>query len=574
MPQLQIQIVVQNAVDGSAQVYLGQANELQLRLTNQTGGPLTLTAGSPAAPPPAGGATAIQLDLRSLFADVTGQAGLQVACPGWTAQYFDDPQFPVWALAPDASLTWQASDSITVTVGNLTPTVTPSAYYATVDLFNLGGTYASNYTPVVVVSNPPSVHKNLLDVLGIDVTVNPGSSLDPKPRTINYVAITKNPNEPYENRVQLTLFNKSSSQPIVPPSAPPANPAFTLTFVPAAAPPGYFALTTPDDMVNFTQQTVSGTLGWTIGRLPGTPPRWLLTPTTKQILGTGTEAIAQFELGNVRTQLVNGPTLAYLQWSGVPGYDDGFATLLLQKEYAALEVDYLEVQPAQVDASSNPPATVTLRWKVRNSTLVQVDGVAAPVPGTGSAEVPVELSRTFVLTAYDTITHRIATATATLTVLPEITTRWTPVGSIMLFSGAVGDIPAGWSLCDGTRGTPDLRDVFVVGSGGTFGHNAADRSPKHRHGLADFKVTATLEEAGAHTHGMPSGWYARGLSCGKWAGIDTGGDSHARDQTQEAGKHTHRLFVDFASLLTGENDQPVLPDWYALCYVMLLDPRS
>lgn len=39
-----------------------------------------------------------------------------------------------------------------------------------------------------------------------------------------------------------------------------------------------------------------------------------------------------------------------------------------------------------------------------------------------------------------------------------------PIGCIVLWSGAVNSIPSGWRLCDGTNGTPDLRDRFVVGA--------------------------------------------------------------------------------------------------------------
>ncbi|KKM98869.1 hypothetical protein LCGC14_1153640 [marine sediment metagenome] len=39
---------------------------------------------------------------------------------------------------------------------------------------------------------------------------------------------------------------------------------------------------------------------------------------------------------------------------------------------------------------------------------------------------------------------------------------------ICLWSGAVIDILAGWALCDGNNGTPDLRDRFVIGAGGTY----------------------------------------------------------------------------------------------------------
>jgi hypothetical protein len=41
-------------------------------------------------------------------------------------------------------------------------------------------------------------------------------------------------------------------------------------------------------------------------------------------------------------------------------------------------------------------------------------------------------------------------------------------GMIVLWSGASTDIPSGWVLCDGTNGTPDLRDRFIVGGGGAL----------------------------------------------------------------------------------------------------------
>ena len=38
-----------------------------------------------------------------------------------------------------------------------------------------------------------------------------------------------------------------------------------------------------------------------------------------------------------------------------------------------------------------------------------------------------------------------------------------PAGIIAMWSGAIVDIPSGWSLCDGAGGTPDLRAKFIVG---------------------------------------------------------------------------------------------------------------
>jgi len=43
-----------------------------------------------------------------------------------------------------------------------------------------------------------------------------------------------------------------------------------------------------------------------------------------------------------------------------------------------------------------------------------------------------------------------------------------PTGGIILWSGSTGSVPSGWLLCDGTNGTPDLRDYFIVGAGNSF----------------------------------------------------------------------------------------------------------
>lgn len=67
------------------------------------------------------------------------------------------------------------------------------------------------------------------------------------------------------------------------------------------------------------------------------------------------------------------------------------------------------------------------------------------------------------------------------------------IGLICLWSGTLESIPAGWQLCDGTNGTPDLRDNFVVGAGDTYAvddtggsttHDHAFLSQNHVHNLA------------------------------------------------------------------------------------------
>ena len=43
------------------------------------------------------------------------------------------------------------------------------------------------------------------------------------------------------------------------------------------------------------------------------------------------------------------------------------------------------------------------------------------------------------------------------------------IGTIKIWSGAVADIRLGWQLCDGSNGTPDLREKFVLGAVGDSG---------------------------------------------------------------------------------------------------------
>ena len=40
-----------------------------------------------------------------------------------------------------------------------------------------------------------------------------------------------------------------------------------------------------------------------------------------------------------------------------------------------------------------------------------------------------------------------------------------PVGAIIFWAGDINTIPEGFSLCDGTQGTPDLSGKFIVGYG-------------------------------------------------------------------------------------------------------------
>ena len=68
-------------------------------------------------------------------------------------------------------------------------------------------------------------------------------------------------------------------------------------------------------------------------------------------------------------------------------------------------------------------------------------------------------------------------------------------GMIMVWPGAIADIPAGWALCDGSNGTPNMTDRVVIGAGGGLAFNSIGGSVSHTHSFIGNN----------HTHDLVSG---------------------------------------------------------------------
>lgn len=72
-----------------------------------------------------------------------------------------------------------------------------------------------------------------------------------------------------------------------------------------------------------------------------------------------------------------------------------------------------------------------------------------------------------------------------------------PAGLIAIWSGATGSIPSGWVLCNGTNGTPNLQDKFVVGAGSTYAVGATGGSANsvvvaHTHDIVNVASTGAV----------------------------------------------------------------------------------
>jgi hypothetical protein len=97
-----------------------------------------------------------------------------------------------------------------------------------------------------------------------------------------------------------------------------------------------------------------------------------------------------------------------------------------------------------------------------------------------------------------------------------------PIGCILLWSGTIITIPAGFVLCNGLNGTPNLADKFVMGGGGsrTIGSSGGSFSPTgrtsvngaHAHTGATLGHVLTLAELASHAHGVNDPSHAHSIA--------------------------------------------------------------
>ena len=149
-----------------------------------------------------------------------------------------------------------------------------------------------------------------------------------------------------------------------------------------------------------------------------------------------------------------------------------------------------------------------------------------------------------------------------------------PAGMINLWYGSIESIPVGWALCNGSNGTPDLRNRFIVGAGSTYAVGATGGTAdaivvSHAHSINDPK----------HTHSLTR------ITSGPWQGTPqgvsqntSGTDGNLDGSMFVTGydRSSVPLGIDTASTgisirtegVSGNNAN--LPPYYALCYIMKL----
>jgi hypothetical protein len=138
-----------------------------------------------------------------------------------------------------------------------------------------------------------------------------------------------------------------------------------------------------------------------------------------------------------------------------------------------------------------------------------------------------------------------------------------PTGGIIMWSGSIASIPAGWLLCDGTSGTPNLRDRFVVGAGSAYVVAASGGSKDAIVVAHTHTATSTVTDPG-HTHTEPLHAQAAGYSAGFIANGDSSFISNATINSNTTGITVATSNSTEGSSATDAN----LPPYYALAYIM------
>lgn len=133
-----------------------------------------------------------------------------------------------------------------------------------------------------------------------------------------------------------------------------------------------------------------------------------------------------------------------------------------------------------------------------------------------------------------------------------------PSGCILMWSGSIASIPSGWYLCNGSNGTPDLRNRFVVGAGSTYAVGATGGSADAIVVSHSHTATSTVTDPG-HVHQYT---YSNG---GAQANGYIGPNGNLQGNTVSA---TTGITVATSISTTGDSGtNKNLPPYYALAYI-------
>lgn len=151
-----------------------------------------------------------------------------------------------------------------------------------------------------------------------------------------------------------------------------------------------------------------------------------------------------------------------------------------------------------------------------------------------------------------------------------------PSGVIVMWSGTLAAIPSGWSLCDGTSGTPDLRDKFIYGVSTAENPGATGGSTSHTHSyscIPSHSHSASCSMDGSHSHTVSKSDGPPGA--GTWGNpVSNVTDSYTNQAwvanlISSNGDHSHTITIGATGSSSCSTDGgSSLPPYYKLAFIM------
>lgn len=137
-----------------------------------------------------------------------------------------------------------------------------------------------------------------------------------------------------------------------------------------------------------------------------------------------------------------------------------------------------------------------------------------------------------------------------------------PAGMISLWYGSIGSVPTGWYLCDGTNGTPDLRDRFVMGAGSTYAVGSTG-------GSSSRTLTTTEMPSHTHTATVTDPGHSHTYSTFTSTSPQSGSTTQCAVNSATLSTSTATTGITVANGATGSGASfSILNPYYALAYVM------
>jgi hypothetical protein len=207
----------------------------------------------------------------------------------------------------------------------------------------------------------------------------------------------------------------------------------------------------------------------------------------------------------------------------------------------------------------------TLTAGTWNATTIAVaNGGTGVTTSTGTGNTVLSASPTFTGTplaptaAPGTNTTQIATTAFALA-------NGIPSGGIIMWSGSIASIPSGWLLCNGSSGTPDLRDRFVVGAGSTYAVAATGGSANAIVVSHTHTASTAITDPG-HVHGPGAGTSFQATPNNGQIGRTDANQASTSTTTASAVTGITAATTINSAGSSGTNAN--LPPYYALAYIM------